>query len=461
MKHLLYVTLILSLLLGVVGCTPKTTEVTEAAGEGEAEVADEGEAEVADEGEAADEGQTELSGEITYATWGSLDEKLVNELIIEAFEKEHPGTKVNLEYIPEAYVQKIETMFVGGTAPDVIYGHPHYFANWASKDLLMDLTPYFEMEKDFFYDDERFVTEMYDAFKWNGKNIATINGSDTFLLFYNKDMFDAAGVPYPDDTWTWDDVVEAGQKMTVLEGDNKQYGITVNSWPPALLPYIFSFGGSVFDDMNNPQEVTFDNPNTVAALQFAQDMIYKYQIAPTVQDTENLGGSFDTGKVAMDITGMWAVVNRRNITDFNWDVANLPLAEGQPRRTIAFYAGYAIYKDTQNPELAWEFAKYFQSDTAQELLAGLGLITVINKQIASSDEVLNGEGMPEHHILRVTSVDYAESGYAFLTNLEEIHSRAMQPYFDQLLANTIDAETAAQNIQAELEVLLQEAGKQE
>ena len=99
--------------------------------------------------------------------------------------------------------------------------------------------------------------------------------------------------------------------------------------------------------MNNPTKVVFDTPETVAGLQFAQDLIYKYKISPTVQDSANLGASFDTGQVAMDITGMWAVVFRRNITDFKWDVANLPLASGHPRKTIAFYAGYAVYKETR------------------------------------------------------------------------------------------------------------------
>lgn len=449
MKRLLFIALSLCLILVLVGCAPKATEVVVVADEPMPEV----EAEV--------EVGKELTGEITFSTWGSLDEKLVNELIIEEFEKDYPDTKVNLEFIPEAYVQKIETMFVGGTAPDVIYGHPHYFANWASKGLLLDLDDKFKEDADFFYDEDTFIVDMYDAFKWNGKHIATINGSDTFLLFYNKDMFDAAGVPYPDDTWTWDDLVEAGKKLTVLEGDNKQYGITISGWPYPVLSIVNSFGGSLFDNMDNPQEATFDSPNTVASLQFVQDLIHKHQIAPTVQDIENLGGSFDTGKVAMDITGMWAVVFRRNITDFGWDVANLPLAQGQPRKTIAFYAGYAIYKDTKNPDLAWEFAKYFQSDKAQELLAGLGLITVINKQIASSDEILMGEGMPEHHILRVTSVDYANGGYAFLTNLDEVNAKAIQPFYDQLLANTMDPATAAQSIQAELEKLLAEAATQD
>lgn len=440
MKRLLTIVLNALLLISMVACAPQTPAVTSNTSDAAAP-------------------STKVKGEITFATWGSLDEKKVNEEIIKAFEKDYPGTKVNLEYIPDGYVQKIDTEMMGGTAPDVIYGHPHYFANWASKGLLLDLDTYFQRDNAFFYNKDNFTTSLYDAFMWNGKHIATINGSDTFLLFYNKDLFDKAGVAYPTDEWTWDDFVAAGQKLTVVDGDNKQYGFTVSQWPLAAFPFIYSFGGSVFDNMNAPQKVTFDSPDTVAALQFYQDLIYKYKIAPTVQDTQTLGGSFDTGKVAMDITGMWAVVSRKNITDFKWDVANLPMLKGKPRRTIAFYAGYAVYKNTKNPDLAWEFAKYMQSDTGQKLLAGLGLITVINHKIGSSDEINKAPGIPEHNILRVTSPDYATNGYAFLTNWDEILSKAIQPYYDQVLAKTLEPADAAKAIQADMEKLFAESAK--
>lgn len=443
MKRFLAVVLNIVLVLSFVGCATQPTQAPAAPTAG---------------GDASTNQTKKVSGEITYSTWGSLDEKKVNELIIAEFEKDYPGTKVNLEFIPDGYIQKIETMFVGGTAPDVIYGHPYYFANWASKGLLMDLDSRFTADSTYFMD-KKFATKMYDSFMWQGKHIATINGHDTFLLYYNKDLFDKAGVAYPTDEWTWDDFVAAGQKLTKTDGADKQYGFTVSSWPVFVNAFIYSFGGSLVDNVDHPTKVTFNNPDTVAALKFLQDLIFTYKIAPTPQDSQQLGGSFDTGKVAMDITGMWAVVSRKNITDFKWDVANMPLAKGKPRGTTALYAGYAIYKDTKNPDLAWEFAKYFQSDKAQKLLAGLGLITVINKDIASSPDILQGQGMPEHHALRVSSIDYATNGHLFLTNLDEIYAKGMQPSYDQLLANTTTADEAAKSIQTNLEKLITESAK--
>jgi multiple sugar transport system substrate-binding protein len=398
-------------------------------------------------------GQAALKGEITFSTWGSADEKAVNEEIIKAFEAKYPGTKVNLEYIPEDYVAKIDTMFLGGNAPDVIYGHPHYFTAWAAQDLIEDLTEEFEADREF-YSNPKFAQNMYGSFQFRGKPVATINGHDTFLLYYNKNLFDEAGVAYPDDTWTWDTWLEAAKKLSNDKpGNEKRYAMTFGNFPPSLFWIIYSFGGNVFDNMENPSKVVFNSPDTVAALKFIQDAIWVHKIAPPYTNAELLTGSFDSGRVAMDVDGSWAPSGRRHITEFKWDMANLPMRAGRERRTGAFFAGYCVNKASKNPDLAYAFARFFQEDEGQSILSSLGLITVINQEIASKPEFLNGPGFPEHHNLRVSSISYATNGYANLTNWQEMIEKAIKPHFDDLIAKNISPEECARNIQADLEKL--------
>lgn len=392
----------------------------------------------------------ELSGTITYSTWGSETEKQINEAIIAAFMEENPGCTVNLEYIPSSYTEKIDTLFIGGAAPDVIYGHPHYFVSWADNDLLMNLDEMFEEEHDYFFD-EKFATNMYDMFKYDGHHIATINGHDTFLLFYNKNLFDAAGVAYPTDEWTWTDFMNASEKLSKEDENSKQYAISFNE----IQPIIFSFGGDYFDDMNNPTKVTYESEETIAALKFVQDAI-NVGVAPATTDAEQLGGSFATGKVAMAISGAWDIANYSNIEAFNWDVAQVPIREGYPRRTAAFVAGYAINASTQNPELAKAFAKYFQSDRAQSLLCTSGLITVINNEISGSDEALKGENAPEHAYLRVETIKYATNGYASLPNYLEMFNEVIKPAYQRLVSLGTTPEQCAADIQNQLEKLMLE-----
>lgn len=399
--------------------------------------------------------EKKLSGEITFSTWGSLEERKVNEDIIALFESKYPGTKVNLEYIPEEYTTKIDSMFLGKSAPDVIYGHPKYFVNWASQGLLMDLTDKFA-ETPELMDDSKFNTGLYEAFKYEGKNIATVNGADTMLIYYNKNLFDAANVPYPNDSWTYDDLVNAAKALTIWgeDGKPKQFGISISTAYQSTEAFIYGNGGMLFDDVNNPKQVLVNSPETVEALQLMQDLIYVHKAAPTADDKEVLGGGFDTGKIAMVVDGVWSVVYRKDIQDFDWGLACVPSKSGSPEKIPALFAGYAIAKTTKNPDLAWEFAKFMQSDEAQKLLAGSGLITVINKDIAKSDEIINIEGAPENHMLRVTSLEKSIHNDAMLTNWDEYLTKGFNPAMEQLLNNTISAEEAASLMQEQFEQLL-------
>jgi multiple sugar transport system substrate-binding protein len=398
---------------------------------------------------AADTTGGSLSGTISFTTWGSADEKAINEEIIRAFEAKNPGTKVNLEYIPTDYQAKIDTMFIGGDAPDVLYGHPHYFTGWASQGLIKDLSGEFSADRAF-YSDSKFAQNMYPSFQYKGASVATINGHDTFLLYYNKKLFDETGTAYPTDAWTWDDWLTAAKRLTNgEEGENKRYAMKIGN----ILVYVYSFGGDVFDSMDNPTRVVFNSPETIEALKFVQDAIWVHGVSPSYNTTDN----FDTGRVAMDIDGSWAPSGRRHITDFNWDMANVPTYKNKPRRTAAYFAGYAVNKASKNPNLAYAFARFFQEDEGQSILSKLGLITVINQNIASLPENLNGEGFPEHHGLRVSSISYATNGYANLSNWQEMNDTVLNPNFDALLAKTATPEECARKIQDGLERLLQES----
>jgi multiple sugar transport system substrate-binding protein len=292
---------------------------------------------------------------------------------------------------------------------------------------------------------------MYGSFQYKGRSVATINGHDTFLLYYNKNLFDEAGAAYPDDTWTWDTWLDAAKKLSNdKEGNEKRYAFTFTNYPPSLFWIIYSFGGNIFDSMDNPTRVVFNSPETVEALRFVQDAIWKHKVAPSYAIE---GFSFDSGKIAMDVDGSWSPSGRRHITEFKWDMANIPVRTGKERRTGAFYAGYCVNKASKNPDLAYAFAKFFQEDEGQTILSRLGLITVINQDIASLPENLNGPGFPEHHDLRVSSISYAANGYANLSNWQEMIEKALTPHFDDLIANNITPEECARKVHEDLERL--------
>lgn len=397
---------------------------------------------------------------LRLSVWGSDAEIACDQEVIDAFMEEHPEYKVELEVINDDYLTKVETEMLAGTAPDVIYGHPKYFQKWASQDLLLDLTDYFNASPELL-DSEHYNTDIYEAFKYDGKFVATVNGADTFLLYYNKNLFDEAGVPYPTADWTWDDFLSACEKLTIdKDGDGTvdQYAITSDWWYPQIEAYMSSFGGALYDDVNNPTVVTANtNEGNLKGLQMAYDLTYKYNYAPTAEQGEAMGGSFDQGLIAMNVDGVYNIVYRsaeEGGLEFPYGIASLP-KEGENAHDVALMAGYCIPKSAKNPDAAWELAKFMESVKGQTLLAKSGLITVINKDVASSDEVIKIPNAPDNHIIRVTTLEGSVNCDAKLPNWEETIDTAWNPVMDQLRNGDIDVNQALDLLQTNLTDMLE------
>ncbi len=389
---------------------------------------------------------TEVSGTIRFATWGSESEIETNKNVIAAFEEKYPGTKVELEYIPEDYETKIDTLIAGDAAPDVIYGHPYMLRKWYAKGALLDLTALYESKG--LNDDAVYNTSFYKNFEYEGAKIGTINGQDILLLYYNKALFDKAGVAYPTEDWTWDDFLAAAQKLTVVkDGKTVQYGVTVSDWYPNAEMLIWANGGTIVDDpYANDAKITVDSPGTVAGLQFMQDLVQKYKVSPTPEGVQVFGGSFEAGNVAMKFDGAWAPVFLKDVEGLDWDMMLVPKGTAG-RKTAVLYAGYGVYKNSENPELAKEFAAYMQSLDGQKILAETGLITVIHKEVSEDPAVLGAEGMPSGNKYRISGVTDATWRDAAPLWWHEALDKGFTPELQALLNGSQDAATTAKNMQ--------------
>lgn len=397
-----------------------------------------------DSGDTAADG--ELSGTIRFATWGSESEIETNEKVIAAFEELHPGVTVELEYIPEDYETKIDTLIAGGAAPDVIYGHPYQLRKWYAKGALLDLTDLYEDKG--LNDEEVYNTTFYKNFEYDGAKVGTINGQDIILLYYNKDLFDAAGVDYPSEDWTWDDFLAAAQKLTVKEGDKTvQYGVSLDDWYPTAEMFIWGFGGQIVDDQYaNDAKITIDSPETVAGLQFMSDLINKHGVSPTPEGAAVFGGSFEAGNVAMKFDGAWAPVFLKDVEGLNWDMMLVPSGSAG-RGTPVLYAGYGVYAESENTELAKEFAAFMQAEEGQRILAETGLITVIHKAVSEDPDVLFAEGMPPGNEYRIIGAAEATWRDAAPLWWHEALDKGFTPELQGLLGGNQDAETTAANMQ--------------
>jgi multiple sugar transport system substrate-binding protein len=314
---------------------------------------------------------------IWYVRSNEDEQKWENEVVIPDFESKHPNIKINLIVVPWAdFDTKMQTMIAAGTPPDV-WSHwgPSGFQDYVKRGLVADLTPYIEKDN---FDLSDFVPEVLDIYKVDGKVMGLPILTTGSFVFYNKDAFDAAGVEYPptdwDDTsWTWDAFVEKCGALTKNIDDpaTAMFGCNLGFWPNDA--YAWLWGQDLYPDSayqtGFADEAYLDSEGAIAGFQARQDLVWKLHYMPDPAQVDALGGGdiFQSGKVAMHLTGgwgWWQFGNAKLHEKFNWGVAALPYgAEG--RRDVVFTDPWMMSSKTDHPDEAWELLKYLASPDVQ------------------------------------------------------------------------------------------------
>jgi len=252
-----------------------------------------------------------------------------------------------------------------GTAPDVLQGCCSFFPIWAQEGHLLDLRPFIERD----LDDE--VLRDWDGAQFEA--LATPDGVQygvpkfhgALALYYNKDLFDAHGIPYPDDTWTQDEYLDAMRQLTLDEdgdGVTDVWGGMIDvSWDRVQV-HLNAWGGNIVDPAD-PKSCALDEAPALAALEWLRARMWDDKVMATLLDVQNLAtrDAFIEGKVATVEDGSWALKDILAKAAFRVGVAPLP-AGPAGRVTLATTDGFGIYAGTQHPEEAWSLLKFLISD---------------------------------------------------------------------------------------------------
>ena len=209
-------------------------------------------------------GKKSASTTLTYTIWDKNQEPGMQS-IIDAFEDKNSDIKVKLEITPwDQYWTKLEAAATGGAMPDVFWMHANEIRKYAGGDMLMNLTDMIDDSE--IVDMSKFPKDLVDIYSLDGENYAMPKDIDTIGLWYNKTLFDEAGVSYPDESWTWDDLLDASNKLTDSEKGIYGYAANMNS-QEGYYNYIFQNGGSVIREVNGKKVSGFDMPETQEAIQ--------------------------------------------------------------------------------------------------------------------------------------------------------------------------------------------------
>lgn len=405
--------------------------------------------------------RAQASGEIefSYYNWGPESIQYFKDMAA-AFEASHPDTKINLTLPPfDQYDQKLQVLLATGSGPDIITTNNATLA-LVQEGRILDLTDRIAGDAAL-SDPNTFIQSGWDLFKFGtDRTYGIYSGADTLLLYYNKTMFDAAGVAYPTEDWTRDNFVEAAKALTIRDGDRvTQWGSVLGSfdadWGWANL--VWMEGGDIVDSRPFFNKITLNNEPVLTILQFLNDLVYTHQVAPTPSQAQSVAdqGGFESGTVAMMVDGGWGIQPRKAITAFEWDVQMLP--KGSEGFVGEFWPGtpFLISEASGNPDLAWEYAKWFASDAeAQTLIAKQAVQVPALLSVANSDSFLAQPGLPGNVQAWVKSLENARPGDLFHAKKSELFDKLWTPEWEKFQNNSITAQEFAQKVEEEGNTLL-------
>ncbi|HLO28181.1 MAG TPA: sugar ABC transporter substrate-binding protein [Anaerolineales bacterium] len=344
--------------------------------------------------------------DITMMMWGDPAELEVWNKIVADFHTSNPNITVKVDVSDwESYWTKLKTLLSASTPPDVFAMDAPLYLDYQSRGVLLNLQPYLDKNPDLL---KGVYPQTLEAYKTPDGMFGLPRDFQTIVLFYNKDMFDAAGVAYPTADWTYDDLRNAAKQLTKdSNGDGKidQFGFYSDLWDMELIwsEGIWAYGGDIINADHTKTLV--GEPKAHEAWQLFHDMMFEDKSWPDSNTAGEYGGDpFLAGVAAMTTIGHWAVPGYAEVK-FKWDVA--PMPKGPSGQTTSVNsAGFVVAKDSKSPDAAFEFLKYVLSEPAQKRLAELGFACPVLKSVAESDAFLK-QSTPINHKVFLDSLAFA------------------------------------------------------
>ncbi|WP_160150163.1 ABC transporter substrate-binding protein [Nonomuraea solani] len=284
------------------------------------------------------------------------------------FRRRHPNIEIRRETSPiDAYLTKYMAQAAGGKLPDVMYTHYSWAQNFIANAVFEPLESYIAKTPGFGMDDlpENALGYFKDA---GGKLYALPTDMAPKLLFYNKDAFDAAGVGYPDASWTVEKMVETARRLTKGEGAQKIFGFTPMPLPAPDLTTIFllPYGGRFLSQ--DEMTVTIAQAPAEKAMGMWLDVLLKDKAVPSLAELNQVLEKvepFKIGKAAMSIQGAWILTELAKQKAFTWGAAPVPKGPAG-RFTPAVGSGLAMTAASRQKDAAWIYLNEYLSSTGQQ-----------------------------------------------------------------------------------------------
>ena len=339
----------------------------------------------------SDAGYSGPEATISYSIWGDPAEIKNQQAVVDAFHVANPKITVKVTVSDwDTYWDKLQTGIAGGDAPDVFAMDGPLFPDYQSRGVLLDLKPMIDRDG---YDLGQLADQAVADFTTPTGQFGLPRDLNVIALFYNKAMFDAAGVAYPDATWDWAKLVEVAHKLTLdtnKDGKPDQWGFYTetsdmeNYWSSL----VWQNGGDILAP--DRKSTVLGTDQAAAAIQFLQDLIWKEKVMPDPALFAEVGDAFEQGKAAMEANGSWLVATHQAA---GIDLGIAPLPRGSAGQATSINpTGAVVYAKSKNPEAAWTFVKYLASPAAQTKLMELRASLPANKAVLAGPYAASFDG---------------------------------------------------------------------
>lgn len=377
--------------------------------------------------------------------------------LVEEFNKTYPNVTVEVQETTggnEAYLTKLVSQLASGTAPDIIAVENGMVAKFVDSGLLYAINDFLAADSSVSTDE--YFPHLLDYYTVDG-NIYGLpyDAQPMSMFFYNKTLFDEAGLEYPTEDWTWDDMLEAARLLTKKDESGRitQYGLLANQWKN----YIYSNGGAIMDDLYNPTQCVMNSAEAVEAIQFMVDLILKEEVMPlpdtlSTSATSGVSGPdmFATGQIAMYNTGYWDLVDLPNRwAEIDLGLTMVPKSNNGGRVVSTGGTAYCVANGSKNPELAYQFVKYFmgaQGWEAAYAAADRGIIYPPAHIPSYEKLVVNNPNLPVENIdINGRSVEFARFNPR-IPLYGEMESKIITPVMEEMMLGYTSVEDGLNDI---------------
>ncbi|MBG0771844.1 MAG: sugar ABC transporter substrate-binding protein, partial [Anaerolineaceae bacterium] len=281
----------------------------------------------------------------------------LHQAVIALYEAENSDILVQLEAVPDQnYDARLQTMLSADAAPDLIQLADESIPEFVADGDLVALDSYFPSD----FDASVYLPNLLEPGQVDGDQYLLPKSYSTLAIYYNKALFDEAGVPYPEDGWTWDDLLDVALDLTQdLDGDNAPdiWGIQLPAdWTTGFEYWVAAAGGQLVSDNGKEFVGYMDSEAVVNAVTFYADLYNKYRVSPPPTDLETAYGGnteFVDGDAAMLIFDR--SIEAELLANRNIDLGVVGLPQGEARANILFWEGYGVASTSEHPRTAANF----------------------------------------------------------------------------------------------------------